>query len=359
MINYIINFLAKHDINRIFILTGHKSFLIHRYLDNKFKNFVEIKCIKEKKIMGTGGALYNLKNKKLNDFYLLNGDTIFEIDLKKLVNKTTNKTLGAMSLRENFFYKSNSKLNNITIKDNKVSFSNKGKLMNGGVYFFKKKILNLIPNKNVSLENEILPSLINSGKIVGIKFDNFFLDIGTPETFIKAEKKIFKIFNRPAAFLDRDGVINYDFKYVHKPAQFKFRPGVIGGLKKLIKKNYYIFIVTNQAGIAIKKFKKQDFYLLHKILKKKLQIDDIYFNDVKYCLHHPKAIIKEYKKNCKCRKPGNKMLLDLIKEWDIDLKKSFMIGDNTYDKLCAKKTKVKFYFAKPNFNNQISNILKK
>ena len=81
LINYIINFLAKYDINRIFILTGHKSFLIHRHLDNKFKNFVEIKCIKEKKIMGTGGALYNLKNKKLNDFYLLNGDTIFEIDL--------------------------------------------------------------------------------------------------------------------------------------------------------------------------------------------------------------------------------------------------------------------------------------
>ena len=90
LINYIINFLAKHDINRIFILTGHKSFFIHRHLNNKFKNFVEIKCIKEKKIMGTGGALYNLKNKKINDFYLLNGDTIFEIDLKKLENKITN-----------------------------------------------------------------------------------------------------------------------------------------------------------------------------------------------------------------------------------------------------------------------------
>ena len=60
--------------------------------------------------------------------------------------------------------------------------------MNGGVYFFKKKFLKFIKNKNISLENEILPNLINKKKISGIKTNNFFLDIGTPKNFKRAKK---------------------------------------------------------------------------------------------------------------------------------------------------------------------------
>ena len=88
--------------------------------------------------------------------------------------------------------------------------------MNGGIYFFKKKIFKLIKNKKTSLENDILPNLIKNKKISGIKTKNFFLDIGTPENFKKAKKIISKKFIKRAAFLDRDGVINFDKGYVHK-----------------------------------------------------------------------------------------------------------------------------------------------
>ena len=110
-----------------------------------------------------------------------------------------------------------------------------------GVYISLKKFLKFIKNKNLSLENEILPNLINKKKISGIVTNSFFLDIGTPVNFKSAKKLLIKNCSKPAAFLDRDGVINHDTGYVHKLKDFKFRPGVIEGLKLLIKKNYYFY----------------------------------------------------------------------------------------------------------------------
>ena len=85
-----------------------------------------------------------------------------------------------------------------------------------------------------------------------------------------SEEKLLYHFKRPAVFLDRDGVINEDYGYVHKIKNFMFRKGVLKGLKFLIEKNYYLFIATNQAGIAKNIFKEKDFFNLHKDLKKKL-----------------------------------------------------------------------------------------
>ena len=134
--------------------------------------------------------------------------------------------------------------------------------MNGGVYYLKKNILKLIKNKNTSLENDILPTLIKKRKISGLISKNFFIDIGTPKNFTKAKNFLLKNCTKSAAFLDRDGVINYDTGYVHKIKDFKFRPGVISGLKLLRDKNYYIFIVTNQSGIGRGIYNVNDFYKL-------------------------------------------------------------------------------------------------
>ena len=92
--------------------------------------------------------------------------------------------------------------------------------------------------------------------IQGKYFNNFFIDIGSKQYFKIAKNKLKNEFYKAAVFLDRDGVINYDYGYVHKIKNFDLRDGVIQGLRYLIKKNYYIFIITNQAGIG-KKFIKR------------------------------------------------------------------------------------------------------
>ena len=115
--------------------------------------------------------------------------------------------------------------------------------------------------------------------------------------------------------------------------------------------------MTNQTGIAKNKFSEKEFFKLHKFIKSFFLKKNIFIDDTKYCFHHPKAKIKKYQKNCQYRKPGNKMILNLYKNWDIDLKKSFMIGDKLTDEICAKKSQLKFYYAKKNFNIQIKEIL--
>ena len=164
---------------------------------------------------------------------------------------------------------------------------------------------------------------------------------------------------KPAAFLDRDGVINYDYGFICNFKQFKFRPGVIKGLQYLRKQNFKIFIVTNQSGIARGLFTEADLKLFHSKLKKKLLLKKIKIDEIKYSPFHPKGIIKKYAKNHKSRKPGNLMIRQLLKKWPINLKKSFMIGDRLSDKKCAKRSKLYFEYAKKNFYSQVKNILKR
>ena len=354
-LQYLINIFSKYPINKIFILTGYKSDIIFKNFHNKIFNFTKVVCIKEKKLMGTGGALLNLKRNKIKDFILVNGDTVFDIDLADFIKSFKKKKLGCVALAPNNKNTNNYKLNNLGIKKSTLCYKKNSKLMNGGIYFFKKKFLNIIPNKPCSLEEDIFPNIIKKKLLTGKIYKDFFLDIGTPKYFKVSTKKLKDHFSRPAAFLDRDGVINHDSGYVYKKKDFRFRKGVIKGLKYLIKKKYYIFIVTNQAGIAKGMFNENDFKKLHLYLKNNLSKKNIYFNDVQYCPYHPKGKIKIYKKKSSLRKPGNQMIKNILKKWLIDKRKSFMIGDKNSDKDCAKKSNLSFFYADSNFYTQIKN----
>ena len=164
---------------------------------------------------------------------------------------------------------------------------------------------------------------------------------------------------KPAVFLDRDGTINYDYGYVHKFTDFKFRPYILKGLKFLTKKKYLIFIVTNQAGIAKGIFKLFQLKILHKQILLYFKKRNIKIHQIEFCPYHPEGIIKLYKKKTDYRKPGNLMLKKILKKWNVDLKKSFMIGDKNSDRLAAKKTKIYFEFIKKNFYSQVKKINKK
>ena len=356
-LQYILNLFSKYPFKRIFLLTKYKSNIIFNKFHNKKINFIKIICIKEKKQMGTGGALNNLKN-KIQDFVLINGDTLFDINLDDLIKSLKKENICSIALTKKLKQKSK-KLNSLEIKKNLVKYKLNGSLINGGIYFFKKKIFNYIPNKHCSLENDILPKFIKKGKVNGKSFNNFFIDIGSKEYFKKASKKLKNYFKRPAIFLDRDGVINHHNRYVYSKKKFVFRNGVTNGLKYLINKKYYIFIVTNQAGIGKKIFTENQFNQLHLFLKKKLYTEDIYFDDVKYSPYHPLAKIKKYRKSSNLRKPGNLMIIKIQKKWLINKKKSFMIGDQLSDKICAKKSDLYFEYAKKNFYNQVKKIIKK
>ena len=242
-------------------------------------------------------------------------------------------------------------------KKNILSFtSSKKNLMNGGIYYFDKSILKYIKNINSSLENDVIPNLINKSLFNGVVFNNFFLDIGTPKNLKSANFLIPNYFTKPAVFLDRDGVINYDKGYTYKIKDFKFRPGVVNAIKYLNLKNYYVFIVTNQAGIAKGFFTIGDFFKLQKYIKNILIKKNIFINDVKFSPYHPEGKIKKYSIKSNFRKPGNLMIESLFAEWNLIRKKSLMIGDKITDMKAAKKSNIKFLYVEKNLLKQVKKI---
>ena len=353
---YLLNSTSKFNFKRIIILCGYRHKIFFEKYNKKLKNLTEIVCIKENKLLGTGGALFNLKKMNVRDFVLINGDTIFNLNLNSLILNLKKNKIGIIALTKNIKQKSK-KLSNLSLKKNSLYFKENSTMMNGGVYFFKNKIFKYIKKEECSLENEILPKLIKKNLIQGKFFNNFFIDIGSKQYFKIAKNKLKNEFYKAAVFLDRDGVINYDYGYVHKIKNFDLRDGVIQGLRYLIKKNYYIFIITNQAGIGKKIYKKNDFINLHKNMNEKFKKNNIFIDDVQFSPYHIKAKIKKYRKNSLLRKPGNKMIEIIKKDWDININKSFMIGDKNSDRLAAKKSNLKFYYPKKNFYKQIKSII--
>ena len=128
---------------------------------------------------------------------------------------------------------------------------------------------------------------------------------------------------KPAIFLDRDGTLNEDTMYPHKIEHFELLPGVIEGLLMLSKK-YIFIIITNQSGIAKGIFKHEDFHEFNNHLISTLKENGIEIKKTYYCPHAPEDA-------CDCRKPNVKNIKKASEEFDIDLKKSWMIGDHPPD----------------------------
>ena len=359
-IDYLIKKVASYPINKIYIMCGYRGKRIYNKYNNTFQNLVPISCILEKEPLGTGGAIKSLEKKVTKNFIVLNGDTFFDIDFS-IFFKNENKNKLIISLAKDKRYKSNKKLISLALNKNKIIiFKKKSKFFNGGVYFLNKKIfkkLKKIKKNNFSLEEDFLHYEISKQNIYGIYFNNFFLDIGTKKNLKYAKIIIPKITKKAGVFFDRDGVINVDNNYVFKIKDFIFKSNIIKTLKKISQKNYYIFIVTNQAGIGHGIFKFSDFLNLQLNLKKFLFKRNILINDIKFCPYHKFAKIKKYKKVSLYRKPGNLMVENIKKNWHLNLNKSFMIGDKLSDKKCAEKSNLNFHYPTENILKKLKNIL--
>ena len=306
--------VSKYHFRKIFILAGYKGDKIYKKYHNKNINFINIQCFIEKKPLGTGGALKLIKKKLTNNFFVINGDTIADFDFYEMI-KLKKRNSAVLALTKSSFSSEGNKIRNLTFDSKKLLKINHSKQKNfksAGVYLFSKSNLNVTSKNKFSLEDNIILPLIKKNKVHAYSKNFFFYDIGTKNDFLNAKKKLIKYLRKTAIFFDRDNTINYDEGYTYKYKNFKFINNAIKALKYISKKNTYIFIVTNQAGIAKGYFSEHDFISLHVRLKKEFIKKKIFINEVKYCPYHPKAKYKKYRKKTSLRKPGNLMISQII-----------------------------------------------
>lgn len=141
---------------------------------------------------------------------------------------------------------------------------------------------------------------------------------------------------RPAAFLDRDGVVNVDRGYVFRREDFEFVPGVLDGARSLSGLGYALVVVTNQSGIGRGMYSERDFGALTEWMKAAFEQAGAPLEGVYYCPHHPTEASGLYRIDCDCRKPRAGMLLRAAQELGLDLPDSIMFGDRSSDLQAAK-----------------------
>ena len=135
----------------------------------------------------------------------------------------------------------------------------------------------------------------------------------------------------PAIFLDRDGTLCRDAVYMIRFEDFEPLPGVDEALRRLQEAGYRLFVVTNQSGVARGMFTAEAVEALNRRIEDYFRERGVFLEDTAFCPHHPEGTVPEYAVECACRKPKPGMILDLAQKYDLDLTRSYMVGDMLRD----------------------------
>tara|TARA_B100000242_G_C43055480_1_gene493997 strand:+ start:8862 stop:10061 length:1200 start_codon:yes stop_codon:yes gene_type:complete len=334
---YLIKQAKSFGFKKILLLAGHASEQIENYINNLKLENISIDIKKEQAPLGTGGALVNAYNYLDNEFFLMNGDSIIDgnwLSINKFLDDSNDIAIALVKMKDCRRY------GTVSLKDNKVTdFIEKNNssddgLINGGVYFIKKKIFKGLRVENLSFENDILPFHVKRKKVAGKEIKGFFIDIGIPESLEQARQIDWKN-KKKAVIFDRDGTLNIDDGYTHKISELRWKDGAIELLKFLNDSNILVLVATNQAGIAKGIFREADMHNFHREMQNQLRIKGAHIDSFYFCPYHIDGEVAEYKRNSKDRKPNTGMLEKISHEFSLQKKNMLMIGDRDTDTQCA------------------------
>ncbi len=167
------------------------------------------------------------------------------------------------------------------------------------------------------------------------------LPISLRDFSMTVSKKIKNKAQEAAVFLDRDGTLTKRRELTWKKSQLKLQTGIIGFLRFLNSKKIPVIVITNQPVVARGLISEEEVRKLHDFLEKKLELSGVHVDQFYFCPHHPQATLPGYRRKCLCRKPGTGMLKEAKKDFSIDFKKSYFVGDMTQDILAGKRVGVK------------------
>ncbi len=152
-----------------------------------------------------------------------------------------------------------------------------------------------------------------------------------------------------AIFLDRDGTINEEVGYMDSLDKFKIIPGAYDAIRLINKSGMKVVVISNQAGVARGLFTEDFVKITHEYLQNALRKRGAYIDNFYYCPHHPTEGIDPYRQVCNCRKPAPGMLLQAAQDLNIDLKRSYLVGDRFNDMEAGKKIGVRGILVKTGF----------
>lgn len=354
VLEYQIENLRKFGITEIIIVVHHLKDKIMRYFGDGAFFGVNISYYEEDKPLGTAGALFEIKDRLTDDFLLINGDLIFSVDFGRMIGfHTKNEALATLFVHPNSHpYDSELVAYN---KDNVVTdwFKNDGhgnhtNCVNAGIHILSKKVLDFTPvQSKLNLRADVLEPIIPTGRVFAYRSAEYVKDMGTSDRYrhVTADMEKGIVFSKradkrqKAVFLDRDGTINKYKGYITSPKQLELISGAADAIKKINRSGYLAIVVTNQPSIAMGRMSYAVLDEIHAKLDTLLGEDGAFVDALYFCPHHPdsgfEGEVTELKIKCDCRKPSGGMIRQAAEDFNIDLSRSFMVGDSERDVLAA------------------------
>ena len=353
ILQYQIENLKSCGLTDITIGVGHLGHVIKEYFGDGSAFGVNISYFTEDRPLGTAGALFKMLDGKAcgevqtktvidDDFLLLCGDVIFDIDFNRFIafHKEHKAWASLMAHPNGHPYDSSLLVTEVlppteagglpvnthrvtkwmAKEDERLYYKN---LVNAGLQIISPELLhetmkNFVPRHpetpdKIDLDRDVLKPNIKSGKIYAYETPEYIKDMGTPDRYYETEADIKsgKVHARnlsqkqKAIFLDRDGTINKSNGFITKPEQFELIPGVAEAIKKINKSGYLAIVITNQPVIARGDCTFEELAEIHAKMETELGKEGAFIDGLYFCPHHTDKGFPgerpEYKRDCNCR----------------------------------------------------------
>lgn len=345
--------LRRSGVTDILLIIGYLGEKIEAYFGSGADFGVRIDYFREEQPLGTAGALAEVADRLEEDFLLVFGDTIFDISIPRMMAFHREKQAEAT-----LFVHPNSHPfdSDIVLRDETqrvCGFLSKhdtrtdwyDNCVNAGFYIVSKRLCGrIVRGEKTDLEKQVLwPLARQGGAVYAYLSPEYIKDVGTPERITAAagelERGVVAARNlekkQKCVFLDRDGTVNQYRGLISTPEQLELEPCAAEAIRLLNRSGYLAVVVTNQPVVARGMCSVEDVENIHRKLSTLLGQEGAYLDGIVFCPHHPDKGYPEenpaYKIPCRCRKPDIGMLTACAERFNIDLAKSWMVGDTTVD----------------------------
>ena len=364
LLEYQVDKLKAYGIKKIVMIVGHLGEKIEDHFKDGKDFGVDIDYIFEKEPLGTAGAFYYLKDKiDTKDFLLIFGDVFFDLDFDRMeAFHFKNSALTTLLAHPNG-HPYDSDLIQMDDNGKVVGFDSKhnvrdywyDNMVNAGIYIINKRLLDLVKKPiKTDFEKDILANQVKLGaNIYAYHSPEYVKDVGTVDrinaTVEELKSGLIQSKNlknkQRAIFLDRDGTMNVSKGFISKADDLELIPGTIEAIKDINKSGALAIVITNQPVIARGECSFEELHNIHNKLKTLLGEKGVFVDDIFYCPHHPdkgfEGELPELKFDCECRKPKTGMIEEAVEKYNIDLSRSYMVGDSTMDLEMARNAGIK------------------
>jgi D,D-heptose 1,7-bisphosphate phosphatase len=347
--------LKEYGITKIVILVNYKAETIKSYCEEKNNWGLNVECIDDGEPKGTAGAVLFIIHKLEDEFFVIYGDTLFNIDFNRFIkfHRYFKGIGGTLFLHPND-HPADSDLVELTAESYISAFHSYphptnvylSNVVNAALYILSKKALLMLSNITFPADfaRDIFPLMLKKNiSLAGYLSPEYIKDAGTPSRLDKVESDLKKgiltraslKYKQKAVFIDRDGTLNEDKGYITKPGDLEVYNFVGPALQKLNTSEWKSIIITNQPVIARGECSENDLRKIHAKLEFEVAKNGAYFDRIYYCPHHPDKGFTgeraELKLDCDCRKPSDGLIQKAKLDFNLDLNECWLIGDSTAD----------------------------